>query len=421
MGPKQETPAFRNARPIEGPSTMTPDLSCADYARTTATRRTALKAGLGLGLLPWLGPSALAQVRTKTEADRTLVVVFLRGGADGLNLLVPHGDDAYYRARPTLGIPERKLVGTGDRFGFAPALAPLLPLWEEGRLAAIPACGSGDASRSHFEAMATMEAGRENGAERRDGGWLARYIAATPERDAALRALAFGETMPDSLRGAPGAVATNSIRDLRLPEDDAFLKGLRKAYGEGPLRDLGTRSLEIADRLKTITTDGKRGGYPDSPLGAGLSEVAALLRAGIGLEIACLDSELWDTHVAQGADEGWHAGLARDLAASLAAFAKDLGPRLAMTTILVMTEFGRRVEENAGLGTDHGRAGLAVVLGGGVKGGRILGDWPGLEKSALDEVGDLPPVNDYRPLLRELLAGSLGFQGELFPTAPKWG
>ncbi len=394
-------------------------LACEDYGRTLASRRDALKAGLGLGLLPWLGATALGQVRVKSETDRTLVVIFLRGGADGLNLLVPHSDDAYYRARPTLGIPKAKLLGKGDRFGFAPALASLVPLWEDGRLAVIPACGSGDASRSHFEAMATMEAGRGSNGERGEGGWLARYIAATPERDDALRALAFGETMPDSLRGAPGAVAANSVTDLRLPEDAEFLQGLRKAYANSPLAEPGRRALEVADRLKGVAADAKRGGYPDSPLGAGLSEVAALLRAGIGLEIACLDSELWDTHVAQGADTGWHANLAKGLAEAIAAFTKDLGPRLATTTILVMTEFGRRVEENAGLGTDHGRAGLAMVIGGGVKGGRILGEWPGLEKDALDEVGDLPPVNDYRPMLREVLRSGLGFNGEIFPAALK--
>ena len=400
---------------------MNLDLACADYGRTLASRRDALKIGMGLGLLPWLGASALGQVRVAPHSERALVVIFLRGGADGLNLLVPHGDDAYYRARPTLGIPKRKLVGTGERFGFAPALAPLVPLWGAGRMAVVPACGSGDASRSHFEAMATMEAGRGTRGERSEGGWLARYVTATPERDAALRALAFGETMPDSLRGAPGAVATNAIADLRLPDDPAFVAGLQKAYAHGPLAASGRRHLEIAARLGSIAADTRRSGYPDSPLGAGLAEVAALLRSGIGLEIACLDSELWDTHVAQGADAGWQATLARGLAEGIAAFARDLGPRLETTTILVMTEFGRRVEENAGLGTDHGRASVAMVIGGGVRGGRVLGRWPGLERDALDEVGDLPPVNDYRPLLREVLHAGLGFGGEIFPTAPVGG
>ncbi len=400
---------------------------CRGYEEATASRRGVLKAGvgLGMGLLPWFGPSALGQVRVSPGGERSLVVVFLRGGADGLNLLVPHGEDGYYRARPTLGIPARRLLGRsgpdGGRFGWHPAFAPLVPFWESGELAAVPACGSGDASRSHFEAMATMERGAGLPSERDGGGWLSRYVALTPEREAPLRALALGRTMPDSLRGASGAIAAARAADLALPDDAEFVAGLAARYGAGSSEThaLGRRSLEAAARLKGLA-DGERGAgggsgaYPDTALGAGLREVAALLRAGVGLEIACLDHELWDTHVAQGGEAGWQASLIGGLASALAAFAGDLGPRLGKTTVLVMTEFGRRVQENAGLGTDHGRAGLLMVLGGGVRGGRTHGAWPGLEASALDEVGDLPPANDYRGVLAGVLTSGLGFEGSVF-------
>lgn len=383
-------------------------------------------------------PSALADVtlrphRAEPDGD-VLVTVFLRGGADGLNIVVPHGDDAYHRARPSIGLGTPKKVGGGPLdldgfFGFHPALAPLHPLFHDGMLAAVHACGSGDETRSHFEAMATMErgqAGDKKHAGRGDAsGWLARHLAGTPgsadNNASPLRAIAFASTLPDALRGATQVTTLGSLADFRLqlpagPTNPALHQALADLYQTNDARDAvahaGRETLAVLDTLRRVDParykPARGATYPASDLGNGLKQVACLIKNNVGLEVACLDKGGWDTHVAQGGAAGWQAMLLADVAASLAAFAHDLGAdRLKRVTLLCMTEFGRRVQENSGLGTDHGRASMMLLLGGNIVGGKVFARWPGLEKHQLDATGDLRVTTDYRDVLAEIAARRL--------------
>ncbi len=375
------------------------------------SRRQMLTAG-AFGLAAWMSSRAWAQAsfQAEPEHDNTLVVIFLRGGADGLNFIVPHGDDDYHRLRPTLRIGAKQAIDLDGFFGFHPALAPLEGLFKEGRLAGVHAVGSQDQTRSHFEAMAAMEKGQESGGESDQGGWLARHILATPGRTAPLRAVALSATMPDSLGGALSALAVPSIAEHRLRFEDPALEDLLArlyAQGEDAVAQAGRDTLQVLESLKKSDPRAYRPSagaeYPDTDFGRALREAAYLRKGGFGLEIACLDMGLWDTHVAQGGTEGWMAGMMGELAQGIAAFLRDLGPHAEKTTVLVQTEFGRRAAENSGFGTDHGRASVMLLAGGGVKGGRIQADWPGLKTENLEGPGDLRVTADYRQVLAEIL------------------
>jgi uncharacterized protein (DUF1501 family) len=384
----------------------------------TMPSRRAILVGAALGAITWASRgSALAQVAIdpSNRDGRVLVVVFLRGGADGLNIVVPHGEDAYYRNRPSLGIPRRSLVDLDGFFGLNPALGPLERHFHEGRLAILHAVGSDDRTRSHFEAMNAMERGLSDVRQGAASGWLARHLAATePARPSPLRAVAFGPIMPDSLRGGTAAIAIESLADFRLTipkgaSAEVIRTRLRELYrrGSDEMAVAGRETLDVLDSLARLAPqDYEPAGsaaYPESDLGQGLRQVALLVRAGVGLEVAALDKGGWDTHVAQGSTSGWLTALLEDLARSLDAFATDLGEEMRKVTMVVMTEFGRRVAENGGLGTDHGRASMMMVLGGGVRGGKVLGEWPGLDRDALEGPGDLRVTTDYRNVLAEVL------------------
>lgn len=395
-------------------------------------------------------PSALASVTVGPETNRrdadTLVTLFLRGGADGLNIVAPYGDEHYYRLRPTLALPRpndrsapqsARLLDLDGFFGLHPALAPLLPLYHEGRFTAVHAIGSGDQTRSHFEAMATMERGlaRDSGSA---SGWIARHLAATAaEGESPLRAVAIGETLPDSLRGATNATALTSLSEFQIapilpptgtggrmhhagltPESrtGAFETTLRALYRveepHSPRTDAvhaaGKETLSALAAIRRLDPANYRPAplahYPQSELGNGFRQAACLIKGDVGLEAACLEAGGWDTHVAQGRDTGWQPARLSELGAALAAFAADLGPRLDRVTILVMTEFGRRAYENSGLGTDHGRASCLLLLGGALIPGKVYAEWPGLAPDSLDGPGDLRVTTDYRDLLAEIVA-----------------
>ena len=400
-------------------------------ASFSSTRR-GLLATASLGLVSWIAnKSALAQVKISEDKqkgeknDHTLVVVFLRGGADGLNMVVPYEDDHYHRARPNLRMfgpkdkgaaTARKVLKIDDRFGFHPSLADFHKLYEDGRLGLLHACGSGDGSRSHFEAMATMERGQWNPAEPVASGWLGRWLTEDRalQQPNPLQAVAWGDTLPDMLRGAPQAISIASMAEFKLDLPDDLQQELRKMYGKGAdeMSLAGNTTFELLDRLESIDfkkaqpENGAK--YPDTGLGKGLQEVATLIRAGLGLEVACLDHGVWDTHVAQGADIGWQPLLMSELSQAIGAFTKDLGKELDNVTVVVMTEFGRRLGENNGLGTDHGRASVFCAIGGKVKGGKVYGTWPGLAPANLDSVGDMKVANDYRVALAEILEHEMG-------------
>lgn len=329
----------------------------------------------------------------RTDDSGAVVVVFLRGGADGLTLVPPVEDDGYHRARPTLRVTEPLPL---DRpFGLHPGLAPLLSHWREGRLTVVPATGSDDDTRSHFEAQDLMEQGGRNLA----GGWLGRWLrAVTGGETRALAAISFGTALPESLRGAPGAVVVRSLEDLSLGPAARLRNSLATLYAQDPLLgEAASDTLEALDRLGTL--DGTGASSTEAGFERTLGEVARLLRADVGVRAACVDLPGWDSHALQST---LVEPLIRTLGTGLASFASALGPRLASTSIVVMTEFGRRVAENSALGTDHGRGGALFVLGGGTAGG-VRGDWPGLDPRILEGPGDVPVATDYREILTEVL------------------
>jgi uncharacterized protein (DUF1501 family) len=391
------------------------------------TRRGFLALG-GLSALGWSGAAmpALASISVgkQREASGALVTIFLRGGADALSVVVPHADPEYYRNRPTLALHADR-GGDADRvrdlngaFGLHPALAPLEPLYRAGQMAIVHAVGSGDQTRSHFEAMATMERGlyRDAGPAT---GWIARHLETAPWENASpLRAVALGYQTPDALRGAQ-AITMRTVGDFQLSAGAvATTAGLTGALaglytGSGELEQAGRETLSVLHRLSSLDPASYRptaNAYPKDDLGDGLRQVACLLKSGVGLECACLDQPGYDTHVAQGASQGALAGLLKTLASGISAFARDLGPeRWRNTTVVVLSEFGRRLAENGGAGTDHGRGGVMFVLSGaGIAGGKIHGRWPGLAPAHLDGPGDLAVTTDYRDVLSEVLRDRVG-------------
>ncbi len=339
----------------------------------------------------------------RADGAPALVVVFLRGGADGLTLVPPTEDDAYYNFRPHLGVKRNEALPLDDIFGLHPELAPLHRAYAYGDLLVVHQAGSEDTSRSHFEAQDYMEHGGLAG-----GGWLGRFLRSRPgEAAGPLAAVAIGKTQPESLRGAPASVAFETLEDLRLGQTgEGFRAGLEALYSheEGLLGAAGRDVLKALDRIEDLRATPYRPAagveYPDNDFGRGLREVARLVKARVGVEAATVDLGGWDAHFASTALMN---PLMRTLAAGLDAFVRDLGDDLARTTVVVMTEFGRRVRENASFGTDHGRAGTMFILGGGIRGGRVLADWKGLHADRLEEPGDLPVAHNYRDVLAPIL------------------
>jgi uncharacterized protein (DUF1501 family) len=342
-----------------------------------------------------------------------LVSIFLRGGADGLNIVAPVAEDAYAEKRPTLGLAAKETLDLDGFFGLNPALAAIAPLFHEGNLGIVHACGSQDQTRSHFEAMSSMERGLDGREEGDASGWLARHLVETPSPDATpLRAVAIGRTVPDSLRGATDAISLGSIDEYRLQVDAKRYETVKSRLSDlyGTSKDAfgvaGRETLGVLDALKRIDVANYKpsngAAYPESDLGRAMSQIAMLIKANVGLEVACLDKGGWDTHYGQNL-AGLLTGLVKDLGDSLAAFNQDLGGEMGKVSVVVQTEFGRRVRENQSLGTDHGRGSVMLAMGAGVHGGKVYGNWPGLRDDQLDEVGDLRVTTDYRSVLAEAL------------------
>ncbi len=398
-----------------------PAAGCDEYRtldQKGVSRRTFLKAVAGGGalmltnsLFPGLPFVAFAQ--TPREVD-TLVVVFLRGGMDGLSAVIPVGEGArFYDRRRATAIPEGSVLDLDGFFGFHPALAPLHEIYRGGRLAVIHAAGSPDPSRSHFDAMEYMERGTP-GVRVTETGWLTRHLQSVPwTNDSPFRALAMAPTLPTSLHGPEPALALDSLEgfDLNLPDHQrgALERGLRELYrgaGANSAFDREADSLFSTMReLRRLSSSNGTGtfgaGYPETGFGYSLRQVAQLIKADVGLEIACIDLGGWDTHEEQGGVEGQFANLLHELATGLAAFHHDLEDRADRLTVVTMSEFGRQLVENASGGTDHGRGGSMWVMGGGVRGG-VHAAWPSLAPDALDD-GDLAITTDFRDVLSEIL------------------
>jgi uncharacterized protein (DUF1501 family) len=390
---------------------------------TLLSRRTFLENAV-VALPAWMPRLSFAPPHTTPRGD-TLVVVFLRGAADTLNLVVPHGDEAYYAKRPSLGIPRPddnrqspnlRTIDLDGFFGLHPALKSLLPAWQQKQLAIVHACGAPDESRSHFKAMELMERGVED--ERGPAsGWIGRHLATlNTGNQSPLRAVGFGELPIRSLTGGVPITALRSISDFHLGGDTRALAQMQAALnalyaGNDSLSFLGRETIEIMGTLATLDplayTPATDLLYPETEFGLGLKQIAMLIKANVGLEVAAIDLGGWDTHFAQGGSEGYMATLMRELADGLAAFHADTADQADRLSVVAMSEFGRRVQENGSLGTDHGHGSMMMLIGGHVVGGQVHGQWPGLSDGQLVGPGDLAVTTDYRDVLAEVLAKRL--------------
>jgi uncharacterized protein (DUF1501 family) len=356
----------------------------------------------------------------------TLVVLSLRGGFDGLSAVVPKGDPAYYAWRPTIGVPRGALLPVDAMWGLHPRLAPVWPLWQRGKLAAVHAVGQADPTRSHFEAMAEMERAAPGTSMRT--GWLDRTLGLR-SRSSVFQAVQLGSTeVPAALYGSTPELAMSAIDDVELwGEGDwlpgSFAQALRALHaGAAPTlaapAGAALGAVATTTALKAAGSTPSHGAvYPNTDLGRALRDVVRLVQARVGLQVACIDYGDWDMH----ADLGTLAGGRMvdhldELAKALAAFATDLGTLLDGVTLVTLSEFGRRVEENGSAGTDHGHGNAVLLLGGGVVGGKVHGRWPGLAQDRLVD-GDLAGVVDYRVVLGEILQKrcGLGSLSGVFP------
>jgi uncharacterized protein (DUF1501 family) len=358
------------------------------------------------------------------EPTGTLVCIFLRGGADTLNMFVPYGDDDYYKSRPTISIgkPQKGVancaVKVTDFYGFHPKMAALVPIFNDGRLGVVQSVGSDNPSGSHFEAQDQIEHGVAYG-EPNNGGWLGRHLQTrAASSHSPLTAVAIGPSVPESMRGAPSASAITSLDSIKLEcptgNPAAVANTLAQLYGceIGLLRQPGRDTLELLKKVEVLRNQQYKPAvaYPDTDFGRGLKEVARLIKANVGVEVACLDLGNWDTHFFQGSSVGVQADLIDQLANGLAAFDNDVVKQRDEVTLVVQTEFGRRTYENSSLGTDHGRGFALMAIGNKVQGGTIHGAWTGLAKQDVDVIGPsgLPIKFDYRSVLAELLVTATG-------------
>ncbi len=369
--------------------------------------------------------------RGGSERD-VLVLLFLRGGMDGLTTVVPHGDGDYYAARPNLAVPPPgQTDGALDLdgfFGLAPAAAPLLTPYGDGRLLFVHACGSTDPTRSHFDAFARMELGYPNlqpGAL--TNGWLARTLIQTaPGATSLLRGVGAGHILPLSLAGAPSALPFFDLGEVFFPGQASTAPEragrLAQLYGDDPA-PVGPAALDSIASVALLSqvdfagyTPENGALYPATALGEQFRNTAALIKAEKGVEAITLDYKDWDHHASQGPLDGSMAAMLDELSRSLEAFYLDMQSRIGEVCVVCMTEFGRRLAENSSLGTDHGHGSLMLLLGGGIDGGRILANWPGLAPGQLDN-GDLAITIDYRDILGEILLQRLGATdlGGIFP------
>lgn len=390
---------------------------------TGMTRRLLLKQGgvalVGLGLAPsFLTRTAAAQGRRR----RVLVVVFQRGAVDGLNMVVPFGEPDYYFARPSIAIAQPGQEGStlplDDIFGLHPCLAPLAPLYRRRQLAVVHACGSPVSTRSHFDAQDYLESGTP-GVKRTRDGWLNRYLAEQADPvGSPFRGVAITVQPPLALQGEAPTLVVPDINRLGirgLPGGANIREAFRERY-RAEAGDLlgasGREAFEAIDLLDSVrpqdAAPSNGAVYPTSSYGRALRQIAQLVKADIGLEVAFAESQGWDHHVNEGGATGQLATGLDDFARGLAALHTDLGDRMEDVLILTMSEFGRSINENGSRGTDHGYGNAMLLLGGDVQGGALHGRWPGLSPEQRFEGRDLAVTTDFRDLFGEVLVRHLG-------------
>ena len=395
-------------------------------ARRIFLRNSALTV-IGTAAVPaFLRRAALGAVEPGKRTKR-LVVIFQRGAADGLNIVVPHGEQAYYEMRPSINIPKRSVLDLDGFFGLHPSMAALEPIWKQKHLAIVHAAGSPDPTRSHFDAQDFMESGTP-GLKATEDGWLNRAMHWPAFSDAAFRAVAMGPSLPRILSGSEPALAINNLNDFGIgggnPKASPVQNSFEAMYAgsvDAVLHGSAQETFEAVKMLKSANpaqyTPAAGANYPRGRFGDSLKQLAQLIKANLGVQVAFADIGGWDHHVNEGNTEGQLANLLGEFSQSLAAFWIDLGDLGEDTVVVTMSEFGRTARENGNRGTDHGHANVMFIMGGPVKGGRVYGRWPGLDSSQLYEGRDLALTTDFRRVLGEAVWRQLG-NGDLAGVFP---
>jgi uncharacterized protein (DUF1501 family) len=362
---------------------------------------------------------ALADTIDKVTGGRrkTLIAIFQRGAVDGLNVVVPYGEHNYYDLRPNIAIPKpnggaEAALDLDGYFGLHPSLQPFKPLWDSKRLAIVHASGSPDSTRSHFDAQDYMESATP-GVKSTQDGWLNRYLQSKADPQKSLfRAVSMTQNMPRAMQGKAPTLAISNLADfsIRAGQSSASMQGGFEAMYDQTVNDAlhgtGRETFEAVNYLKQVNPAQYKpengANYPRTPFGNALLQIAQLIKAGVGLEVAFTDIGGWDTHVNEGNQQGQLSNLLRQFSSSIAALYTDLGARMDDVVILTMSEFGRTAKENGNRGTDHGHANAMFVVGNSVRGGKVYGDWPGLKNDQLYEGRDLALTTDFRDVFGEI-------------------
>ena len=395
------------------------------------TRRIFMKGGamtvVGMAAIPeFLARAAMAAAASPGQAapgHKRLVVIFQRGAADGLNIVVPHGEADYYALRPTIAIPQGDVIDLDGFFGLHPAMSALKPLWDARHLAMVHAAGSPDSTRSHFDAQDYMESGTP-GVKTTEDGWLNRALRTTADpraepKNEAFRAVALGTSLPRILSGSAPALAVGNVNDFgvapRNPQAQPLANTFESMYEgsvDAVLHGTAQETFDAVKMLKAANPASYRPAagvsYPKGRFADALKQTAQLVKANLGVQVAFTDIGGWDNHVNEGATQGQLANVLREFSGSLASFWQDLGPLAEETVVVTMTEFGRTARENGDRGTDHGHASVMFVMGGEVRGGKVYGRWPGLANEQLHEQRDLALTTDFRQVLAEAVDHQLG-------------
>jgi uncharacterized protein (DUF1501 family) len=354
---------------------------------------------------------------------KTLIAIFQRGAVDGLNVVVPFGEPSYYDLRPNIAIPKpnggaEAALNLDGYFGLHPSLQSFKPLWDSKRLAIVHASGSPDSTRSHFDAQDYMESATP-GVKSTQDGWLNRYLQSKADPEKSLfRAVSMTQNMPRAMQGKAPALAISNLADfnIRAGQSSAAVQGGFEAIYDQTVNDAlhgtGKETFEAINYLKQVNPSQYKAengaNYPRTPFGNSLLQIAQLIKAGVGLEIAFTDVGGWDTHVNEGNQQGQLSNLLRQFSSAIAALYTDLGQRMDDVVILTMSEFGRTAKENGNRGTDHGHANAMFVVGNSVRGGKVYGEWPGLKSEQLYEGRDLALTTDFRDVFGEIAVKHLG-------------
>jgi uncharacterized protein (DUF1501 family) len=377
---------------------------------------------------------AEAQTLTaKNGKKKILITIFQRGAVDGLNVVVPYGESEYYDLRRNIAVAKPNqtdgAINLDGFFGLHPSLKPFESFWKNKQLAIVHSVGSPDNTRSHFDAQDYMEAGTPGVKSTRDG-FLNRILQTTSsEKDSPFRAVAMSQQTPRIMIGRAPTIAMTNLNDFAIRAGaytasvQGGFEGMWQENAKDGLGDTGKETFEAVKFLKTANPSQYKAengaAYPNSPFGGSLRQIAQLIKAGVGLEVAFTDTPglNWDTHANEGNGRGQLANLLRDFGGSIAAFATDLGKQMDDVVIVTMSEFGRTARQNGSNGTDHGHGNVMFVLGNTVKGGKVYGDWRGLKSSQLFENRDLDVTTDFRDVLGEISSKHLGSRDlkKLFP------